>query len=128
MTASRRTIAACVDAMPGAFTAEDLGRRARVVDVAAGATATVYRALAAMERSGYVERVGQRDTSALYARCGAGAPHHHYIVCDGCGRVAPANCPLDTGELARPDASGFTIRRHEITLYGLCPDCSEGVA
>lgn len=114
--------------MPGAFTAEDLARRARVVDATAGATATVYRALAAMERSGYIERVGQRDASALYARCGAGAHHHHHIVCDGCGRVAQATCPLDTGELARAGTSGFTIRRHEITLYGLCPDCSEGGA
>jgi Fe2+ or Zn2+ uptake regulation protein len=74
-----------------------------------------------MEESGHIERVGTRDGSALYARCST-MSHHHHIVCDGCGRVAHAECPVVFEDSdARPD--GFVITRHEVTLYGLCPSC-----
>jgi len=91
-------------------------------DERAGAIATVYRAVAAMEDNAFLARVGTRAGAALYCRCQE-ASHHHHVVCDGCGKVAVAECPgeLATGETA---PSGFLITRHEITLYGLCPACA----
>lgn len=82
----------------------------------------MYRAVAAMENAGFIERVGARGGSALYARCDASA-HHHHIVCDACGVTAEAECPLGT-TLDVAGTAGFVVTRHEVTLYGLCPTCA----
>lgn len=121
LTAQRRAIASTVERMLGAFTVEDLVEVVRREHPQAGATATVYRAVAAMESARFLQRVGLREGSTLYARCGAES-HHHHIVCDGCGRVAHTACPLDH-EVADSAAEGFVITRHEVTMYGLCPSC-----
>jgi len=122
VTKPRRVIAEITDQLDGAFTVELLADRVRDRSPHAGATATVYRAVSAMESAGYIERVGTREGSALYARCGT-RTHHHHIVCDGCGRVAQTACPVMT-QVAGDDTDGFVITRHEVTLYGLCPACA----
>lgn len=120
MTAARRAIAAAVDAIDGAFTVEDLVSRTREAEHQGSAPATVYRAVASMLDAGYIERVGDRSGSTLYSRCDEKS-HHHHIVCDGCGRTAPTECPLT---LLDGQAGGFIITRHEIVLHGLCPTCA----
>ena len=122
MTSTRREIARVVSSMRGAFTIEDLAERMRVEAPAIGSVATLYRSVSAMEASGYLERVGERDASALYTRCD-GCDHHHHIICDGCGRTARASCPVGPEFSAGAAALGFTITRHEMTLYGLCESC-----
>lgn len=123
MTAPRKMIAACVDGLEGAFTVEQLSSALRDVDVSDSATATVYRAVAAMEASGYIERVGERDGSALFARC-RHEDHHHHIICEVCGRTASARCPLDAVFLTSIHQEGFTVTRHEVTIYGRCSACA----
>jgi Fe2+ or Zn2+ uptake regulation protein len=123
VTAQRAAIAEAAAAMGTAFTVEDLATAARGNDPAIG-LATVYRAVSAMEESGWLERVGERCGSALYARCEAGG-HHHHLICTACGRTEPADCPLQGGSANLETASGFVVTGHEVTLYGLCPDCSD---
>jgi len=126
MTPQRRLVAEVADGWSGAFTIDELATAVRARDRAAS-MATVYRCVAALAENGWLERVGERGGSSLFARCSAGGHHHHHVVCDGCGRVETAECPLapraDTGV-----ADGFVITRHEVTLYGLCPDCARGKA
>lgn len=109
--------------MPGAFAVDDL------IDKLTGdgtpfAPATVYRAVAAMERSGYVARVGERDGSVLFARCTL-EHHHHHLVCTCCGHVAHAECPLDADMVAAATEAGFRLTAHELTLYGVCAGCGQ---
>lgn len=125
MTTPRRAIAQAVERMPGAFSIEELAASLRLSDRTTGATATVYRAVAAMEASGFLERVGSRDGAALFARCAEASHHHHHIVCDVCGRTASTPCSLSVYQGAAAE-SGFVVTRHELTLYGLCPACSAG--
>lgn len=120
LTLPRRAIAKAATEMRGAFSVEELTERVRSEHSAAVGTATVYRAVAAMETTGFIERVGTRRGQVLYARCGAD-DHHHHVVCEGCGRMAVAECPVDTAAVA---PVGFLVTRHEVTLYGLCPTCS----
>lgn len=123
ITAPRRAIAEAACGMSGAFTVEDLAEVTQAGDSKAGSVATVYRAVAAMEQSSFIERVGSRGGQALYARCGS-RRHHHHVVCESCGRMAEADCPVDAAALTN---TGFVVTRHEITLYGLCPACAVGM-
>jgi Fe2+ or Zn2+ uptake regulation protein len=122
VTPQRRLVAEVAGAWPGAFTVEELSATVRAQDRAAS-VATVYRAVAALAENGWLERVGERSGSSLFTRCAAGDHHHHHVVCDGCGRVEAAECPV-VSAVSAGGASGFVITRHEVTLYGLCPECS----
>jgi Fur family ferric uptake transcriptional regulator len=122
-SAQRLAIARAADAATGAFTVDDLASLAREEDPAIG-TATVYRAVAAMARQGFVQTAGVRGGRALYVRC-ADAGHHHHLVCTGCGAVAETPCPLDASVLEAVGRGGFEITRHEVTLYGLCAACAD---
>lgn len=123
VTERRRAVALAADGFGGAFTVEDLVSAARDRSPGIG-VATVYRAVAAMESAGSLERVGSRDGSALYVRCTAEG-HHHHLVCTACGRVAHTACPLADG-MGRDGTvrDGFVVTSHEITLYGLCARCA----
>lgn len=126
VTPQRRLIATLAAEWPGAFTVDELAAAVRSRDHAAS-VATVYRCVAALAENGWLERVGERDGAALFTRCAAGDHHHHHVVCDGCGRVAAAECPV-APSVSAGEAGGFVITRHEVTLYGLCPACAEGTA
>lgn len=117
-SAQRDEIARIAGGFGSAFTADELLAAVREAAPGVG-SATVYRAVAAMEAAGYVESVGVRGTARLYVRCPEKA-HHHHVVCTSCGAVAHADCSVDTSA-PRPD--GFTITGHVLTLYGLCPGC-----
>lgn len=122
ITSQRRLIAETVTAMESAFTIEELVDAVLERESACGSPATVYRAMQAMEETGFVERVGVRDGATLYVQCSAES-HHHHIVCDRCGRIETAECPFDS-RLPDMTPSGFVVTRHEIVLYGLCPSCA----
>ncbi|NTU71274.1 MAG: transcriptional repressor [Coriobacteriia bacterium] len=122
MTEQRKQIAATATRMTGAFSVDELAAACRREHCDAG-VATVYRAVNAMVASGWLERVGERGGSVLYARCEAGDHHHHHIVCDGCGRTEIAECPVTIAPGAH-DVGGFVVTRHDVTLYGLCPTCA----
>ncbi len=124
LTPQRAAVVEAAQGAGGAFTAERLGDLLRERGTVVG-TATLYRALAALEASGWLERVGERGGSALYARCDAGGGHHHHVVCDACGRVEATPCPVASGANAAAEAAGFRVTRHEVTLYGLCAACAE---
>jgi Fur family ferric uptake transcriptional regulator len=118
-TPQRRCIAAAVP--DRAFTVGELAESVSRLDPAIG-LATVYRAVAAMERSGWLTRVGEADGSALYARCTEGG-HHHHAICTECGRVAHTPCPV-ASEASAAAPSGFRVTSHDLTLYGVCETCA----
>lgn len=120
-SAPRLSVARAVAGLSGAFSVDELARRVRLFNPGV-ATATVYRATAAMAAAGFVEQVGDRDGKALFARC-AEDGHHHHLVCTHCGAVAHAPCPVDRAVIERAGAQGFVITGHEVNIYGLCARC-----
>ena len=123
----RRAIVGAARSLTRAFTVDELAETTRARDSSAG-TATVYRAVAALEASGWLEQVGKRGESALYARCPGTDHHHHHVICEGCGRIEVAECPVELRD-SEPhdlavDPGGFLITRHEVTMYGYCPQCA----
>ena len=81
--------------------------------------ATVYRNVKALVEEGWLVPVELPGEPTIYEESGKG--HHHHFRCDSCTRVFELDgCLPNVNRLAK---SGFSVRRHEVVLYGLCADC-----
>ena len=82
--------------------------------------ATIYRNLKAFLQSGEIAQVTIPGESPRYEI--AGHDHHHHFHCTRCDRLFDVHqCPGDLKSMA---PKGFSVERHELTLYGHCADCS----
>jgi len=82
--------------------------------------ATVFRTLKKMVDEGDVKVVSLPGDSPRYER--SDLAHHHHFKCRECGSVFDVDgCP---GHLEKLLPEGFQLTDHEITLFGLCADCS----
>ncbi|MFG0244515.1 MAG: Fur family transcriptional regulator [Phycisphaerales bacterium JB052] len=81
--------------------------------------ATVYRTVRALVEQGEIVAVELPGEPPRYEM--AGKEHHHHFVCESCGKAFDIDaCP---GNLAHMTPKGFTLNRHDITLFGLCDGC-----
>ena len=85
---------------------------------------TVYRNLIFFQQRGDIQSVGvvrgQERFDAVTS------PHSHF-VCNSCGAVSDLhNIQLDA-DLNRSVSRqyGLAVERHELTFYGLCPECMQ---
>lgn len=82
--------------------------------------ATVYRTLKLLVEEGSLRTVELPGENVRYEP--AGHHHHHHFQCRRCLRVFDVHaCP---GDLAGLAPAGFVVQDHELTLYGLCSECS----
>ena len=82
--------------------------------------ATVYRTLRALEDLGEIVAVELPGEPPRYEL--AGKQHHHHFMCESCGRAFDIDaCP---GDLAQMTPKGFKLKRHDITLFGICVECA----
>ena len=91
-------------------------------------TATVYRTLEVLVRSGLVV---ERDFGEGFKRYEAarGIPHHEHLICSVCGRVTEFRDErLERMTTLLADAHDFSRQRHRLVIYGLCGDCRRGAA
>lgn len=89
-------------------------------EVPALGIATVYRNLKQLAEAGEVQSVELPGQAPRFEP--GGHQHHHHFSCTGCQRVFDVHaCPGDMQKLAPP---GFTVERHELTLFGRCSDCA----
>jgi len=109
---------------------------AEILELAQGTVArlnlsTIYRQLHALQDEARIVKVllpGQaaRFEAACDERQRHAAHHHHHFHCEACDRVYALHaCPGSMQELA---PAGFVVSAHEITLRGLCAECSRGGA
>jgi Fur family ferric uptake transcriptional regulator len=83
--------------------------------------ATVYRNLKRLAAEGDVRLVTLPGDAARYEP--TEAQHHHHFQCTRCRRVFDVpGCP---GDLRRLAPRGFTVERHDVTLYGRCASCAK---
>jgi Fur family transcriptional regulator, ferric uptake regulator len=90
--------------------------------------ATVYRTLKMLQESGDIRSVILPSGEPRYKSTRRG--HGDHFLCRGCDRAFELeNCPFS---LLPPQAEthlageGFHIEAHEMTFFGLCPQCSTG--
>ncbi|KQP43327.1 transcriptional repressor [Pseudorhodoferax sp. Leaf274] len=89
-------------------------------EVPALGIATVYRNLKQLAEAGEVQSVELPGEAPRFEP--GGHHHHHHFSCTVCHRVFDVHaCPGDMQKLAPP---GFSVERHELTLYGRCDECA----
>lgn len=83
--------------------------------------ATVYRNVKRLVEAGEVAEVPLPGEPPRYETQHAADHHHHHFRCDGCGKVYDLHgCP---GRLSELLPEGFSLRSHEILLFGSCSEC-----
>ena len=86
--------------------------------------ATVYRNIRRLVDEGRLRAVALPGTADRYEV--SGKHHHHHFQCRQCDRVFEVDhC---SGDFAGMAPGGFSVERHEIILYGLCPACGRQLA
>ncbi len=116
--AARREVIELLAGEPCAVTALEIDRRLESVG-----RASVYRTLDQLDRLHLVQRVEIGGDAAGYERVDA-KQHHHHLVCDECGRLAPfADRSLEQAIEAVGRRAEFEVAAHDVVLRGRCPDC-----
>jgi Fur family ferric uptake transcriptional regulator len=125
VTAQRLAIADVVLGMGRHLSAEEVSEELARRGEAAG-TATVYRTLEVLVRSGLVV---ERDFGEGFKRYEAArdVPHHEHLLCTACGRVQEFRDErLERMTTLLAEAHGFARTRHRLVIYGLCSACRRG--
>ncbi|MCD6015254.1 MAG: ferric uptake regulator, Fur family [Solirubrobacterales bacterium] len=88
-------------------------------------TASVYRALDLLHRTGLVQRVELGDGGARYEALVPGGDHHHHVICDRCGRITPFEDPALERAIERlAGRLRHRVSGHDVVVRGLCPGCA----
>ena len=96
--------------------------------------ATVYRVLTQFEMAGIVERhhfesgqgkrAGGESGQAVFELSEKG--HHDHIVCVSCGKVEEFfDEMIESRQREVAAAKGYEVTDHNLTLYGMCPQCKK---
>ncbi len=90
-------------------------------EVPALSIATVYRNLKQLLAENAIEVVQLPGDSARYESTHLAHTHHHHFQCTQCQRVFDVHgC---SGDFAHMAPKGFSVERHELTIYGRCDAC-----
>ena len=118
-TRQKRAIHKVIGNAPGPLSARDIQIEASKICPNVS-LATVYRVVRSGTESGAFAVVRLEDNVARYEV--ADRQHHHHFLCNCCARVFDILLPCNmVADFAPED---FQVTRHEITLYGNCPDCA----
>ncbi|MHC1752296.1 Fur family transcriptional regulator [Humidesulfovibrio sp.] len=122
ITPQRRLILDIFLLEPGHVSSEELYAKVKRRDASIG-QATVYRTLKLLAGCGLAEAVSFADGITRYEPH-FGAEHHDHLICELCGRTIEIMDPLiETRQEELAAKYGFTLVRHKMDLYGLCPKC-----
>lgn len=125
VTPQRVAIAGIVLGTDKHLSAEDIANELKTHGTAAG-TATVYRTLEVLVKSGLVV---ERDFGEGFKRYEAsrGMPHHEHLICTSCGRVTEFRDErLERMTTLLAEMHDYTRQRHRLVIHGLCGDCRRG--
>lgn len=126
VTAQRLAIADVVLGTSSHLSAEDVAEALRTQGAHAG-TATVYRTLEVLVRSGLVV---ERDFGEGFKRYEAarGVPHHEHLICTSCGLVTEFRDErLERMTMLLAEAHDFSRQRHQLVIFGMCGQCRSGI-
>ncbi|HEY0929955.1 MAG TPA: Fur family transcriptional regulator [Gemmatimonas sp.] len=124
-TSQRLAIADVVLGTDRHLSAEEIAAELKTTGATAG-TATVYRTLEVLVRSGLVV---ERDFGEGFKRYEAarGVPNHEHLICTMCGKVTEFRDErLERMTTLLAETHDFSRQRHRLVIYGLCGSCRRG--
>lgn len=122
VTAQRVAIARVLLGSTRHLSAEEVANAVRAEGVDVG-TATVYRAIALLVRSGLVV---ERDFGEGFRRFepARDVPHHEHLLCSACGTVREFRDErLERMATLIAEDNGYLRQSHRLVIYGLCERC-----
>jgi Fur family ferric uptake transcriptional regulator len=123
VTRQRDQVAAVVLGADGHLSVEEIERELRQRNVRVG-TATVYRTLEVLVKSGLVRAHNFGEGFKRYEPAPTPQSHHEHLICERCGSVIEfSNERLERMIPIIADEHQFQVRRHRVELYGLCRAC-----
>lgn len=121
---ARRAILELLDGQPCALSAAEI-QAALATGNREVSRASVYRVMEELEELGLLARVEVGQGVVRYEPVRHGPGHHHHLVCDHCGSIAPFR---DEGlERAIRRLSGrlpLRVSEHEVVIHGACEACA----
>lgn len=117
-TRQKDAIWAVINGSPSPLTAEAICAHAGEQVTGLG-IATVYRTLKQLVQEGQVRHIEIPGAAPHYES--AAKRHHHFFLCEQCKQVFDVMGCLRGIPNMLPD--GYHMKRHEIVIYGECPDC-----
>lgn len=124
-TRQKTAIQAAIETAQRPLSAQEILEQASL-QVAQLGIATVYRNLKSLVSEEKVHVVTLPGENPRYESNTVANHHHHHFQCTVCQRVFDVHdCP---GDLKRMAPQGFVVERHELTLYGRCPECNGSAA
>lgn len=108
-----------------AVTARDIDDALRAAGRSVG-RASVYRALEQLDELGLVTRLEVGQGVARYEPAHPSGDHHHHLVCDRCGAIAPfEDRALERAITRLAGRLAFDVDDHEVVLRGACRACRD---
>lgn len=125
ITPQRRLILDIFLLEPGHVSTEELYAKVKRRDPSIG-QATVYRTLKLLVGCGLADAVSFADSITRFEPH-LGSEHHDHLICESCGRNIEILDPVIERRQEELAAKyGFSLKRHKMDLYGVCPDCQRG--
>jgi len=122
---ARNAVVELLERQTCALTAQEIDDRLRGEGRSIG-RASVYRILELLTELRLVQRIDVGQGVARYERHQPDGDHHHHLVCDRCGRIAPFEDPALEQAIERVSRSlSFAVDDHDVVLHGACGDCRD---
>lgn len=120
---ARNAVVELLDRQDCALTAQEIDDRLRGDGRSVG-RASVYRILEMLTELRLVTRIDVGQGVARYERHLPDGDHHHHLVCDSCGQIAPFSDPTLEQAIERVSQRlSFAVDDHDVVLHGACSDC-----
>jgi Fur family transcriptional regulator, ferric uptake regulator len=124
VTQQRLAVAEAIFLSGAHLSAEEIAQRVAGRGVAVG-TATVYRTLDLLVRSGLVKEHDFGDGFKRY-EAGSGNDAHEHCICSSCGAVTEfSNDRLERMIALLAEEVEFRPHHHRLEIYGLCRSCQQ---
>ena len=120
---ARNAVVELLDRQRCALTAQEIDDRLRAQRRSVG-RASVYRILELLTELRLVQKIDVGQGVARYERHLPHGDHHHHLVCDSCGQVAPFEDSQLEEAIERVSRNlSFAVDDHDVVLHGSCSDC-----
>ena len=122
---ARNAVVDLLDRQTCALSAQEIDDRLRAQGRGVG-RASVYRILELLTELRLVQRIDVGQGVARYERHQPDGDHHHHLVCDRCGTIAPFEDPALEQAIERVSRRlSFAVDDHDVVLHGACGDCRD---